>query len=297
LTVTVNDDLLNPPAASSAFIPWRKIVAEEKTIRVRASSWAALFECAHRWEAINLLGYRNIVGIRAALGTAIHRSTAVFDQSRVKGQGLTPDDAAGVLVDSLRHPDDDVDYSRDDLSVSDAERIGLTLHTMYCTDISPQYAFTAVEMDTEPFDIECGDGIIIRLTGTMDRARIHVGEGGKVGITDLKSGAQAVLKGEANTKGHSAQVGTYEILYEFTTGEKVEADAEIIGLKTDGRPAIASGRIHNARRVMLGEDNQPGLIEYAARMFKTGDFYPNPKSLLCGQKYCPRWSTCIYRDR
>ncbi|MBN9117495.1 MAG: PD-(D/E)XK nuclease family protein, partial [Pandoraea sp.] len=56
---------------------------------VRASSWGALFDCSYRWEGIHLLKLRNVVGLRAALGTAIHAGTAVFDQSRLDGTGLT----------------------------------------------------------------------------------------------------------------------------------------------------------------------------------------------------------------
>lgn len=270
---------------------------DTSAIRVRASSWGSLFACAHRWEAIHLLDYPNVVGLRAVLGTAIHRSTAVFDQSRISGEGLTPDDAAGTFVDALQHPEGDVDLSRDDLSVGDAERIGLALHTTYCTEVSPRYNFKAVEMETTPLDVDCGGGVVIRLTGTMDRARVRADDDGSVSITDLKSGSQAVQKGAANTKGHSPQVGTYELLYEHTTGERVTADAEIIGLKTKGKPEVASGRIAHARRVMVGTETQPGLIQFAAEMFRRGDFYPNPQSLLCSERYCPRWNDCLYRDR
>jgi hypothetical protein len=49
--------------------------------------------------------------------------------------------------------------------------------------------------------------------------------------------------------------------------------------------------------MMLGTEDQPGLIEFAARMFKSGDFYPNSKSLLCSSKYCPRHSTCTFTEK
>jgi hypothetical protein len=71
------------------------------TIRVRASSWAGLFDCAYRWEGIHILKLPNIVGLRAALGTAIHAGTAAYDQAKIDRSGLTIDDAAGVLVDKL----------------------------------------------------------------------------------------------------------------------------------------------------------------------------------------------------
>lgn len=268
---------------------------QQPSLIVRASSWAGLFDCAYRWEGIHLLKMRNIVGLRAALGTAIHTGTAVFDQGRLDGSGVTADDAAGAMADKLRDPENEYDPKRDDLTVAEAERVGLTLVSKYCLEVSPRYEFVAVEMETKPLDIDCGGGVVVRLTGTMDRARIRSSSHG-VGIADLKSGSAAVQKGAAVTKGHGPQVGTYELLYEHSTGQPITDDAEIIGLKTKGTPEIGTGTIRNARRAMVGDESQPGLIEFAAEMFKTGRFYPNPRSLLCGEKYCPRFSACNFHD-
>lgn len=268
----------------------------QPSITIRASAWGGLFDCAYRFEGIHILGLRNVVGLRAALGTAIHAGTAAFDQANLDGSAITPDDAAGVLVDKLRDPENEYDPARDDLTVADAERTGISLLTKYCLDVSPRYQFVAVEMATKPLDIDCGGGVVVRLTGTMDRARIRKAEHG-VGIADLKSGGTAVQKGVANTKGHGPQIGTYELLYEHSTGELITDDAEIIGLKTSGKPEIGTAPIRNAKRVMVGtDDGQPGLIEFAAEMFRSGRFYPNPKSLLCSDKYCPRHATCPFHD-
>ncbi len=265
------------------------------SLTVRASSWAGLFDCAYKWEGIHLLGLRNIVGLRAALGTAIHAGTAVFDQARISGETVTADDAAGVVVDKLHDPDNEYDPGRDDLSLPEAEKVGIALLTKYCFDVSPRYNFVSVEMETSPLDIDCGNGVVVRLTGTMDRARIRKSDQG-IGIADIKSGSAAVQKGVAVTKGHGPQVGTYELLYEHTTGNEITADAEIIGLKTKGTAEIGIGTIKNGKRVMVGTGDTPGLIEFAAEMFKSGRFYPNPKSLLCAEKYCPRFATCHFHD-
>jgi len=267
----------------------------QPNLTVRASSWAGLFDCAYRWEGIYLLGMKNVVGLRAKLGTAIHAATAVFDQARISGDTVTTDDAAGVFVDKLRADDEYVDMNRDDLTLPEAEKVGLLLTSKYCFDVSPHYHFVAVEMETRPLDIDCGNGVVVRLTGTMDRARIRKAEHG-VGIADLKSGASAVQKGAAVTKGHGPQVGTYELLYEHTTGEPITDSAEIIGLKTKGTPEIGTATIANAKRVMVGTEDSPGLIEFAADMFKRGRFYPNPKSLLCSETYCPRYGKCLFHD-
>jgi len=265
------------------------------SLTIRASSWAGLFDCAYRWEGIYLKHMRNVVGLRAALGTAIHAGTAVFDQGRLDNAGVTADDAAGAMVDKLRDPSNEFDPKRDDLTMRDAERVGLALVTNYCLDVSPRYEFVAVEMETTPLDIDCGGGVVVRLTGTMDRARIRKAAHG-VGIADVKSGAMAVQQGAAVTKGHGPQVGTYELLYEHTTGEPITDDAEIIGMKTKGKPEIATAPIRGAKRVMVGTEEQPGLIEFAADMFRSGRFYPNPKSLLCSATYCPRYTSCPFHD-
>lgn len=266
------------------------------TYRVRASSWASLFDCGFRWEGIHLLNLPNIVGLRAALGTAIHAGTAAYDQSRIDKSGLTVDDAAGVLIDKLHDPENEFDQNKDDLTMPEAEYIGIGLLSKYCKQISPRYDFAAVEMETESLEIDCGDGVIVQLTGTMDRARVCRKTEG-IGIADVKSGSAAVSNGVAKTRGHGPQLGTYEILFEHTTGQRVTADAEIIGLQTNWKLAIGTGTVSNAKAMMLGTEDQPGLIEFAARMFRSGDFYPNSKSLLCSARYCPRHSTCPFTEK
>lgn len=263
---------------------------------VRASSWGSLFDCAFRWEGVHLLGIKSPSSPRALLGTAIHAGTAAFDTARVSGEDLSADDAAEVLVQTLRHPEFDVDWRGSDINLREAEATALALHIRYCSDISPRYQFVAVEMETKPLEIDCGGGVIVRLTGTLDRARIRrAGEG--IGIADVKTGTAAVTTdGVAKTKGHKPQIGTYELLYEHTTSQRCTAPAEIIGLKTKGKAEAATGEIIGARELMVGSENFPGLIQYAADMFRNGHFPPNPQSTLCSARYCPRWATCPYHD-
>lgn len=264
--------------------------------KIRASSWASLFDCAHRWEGQHLMGLKSPYSPRAMLGTAVHASTAAFDQGRLDQSGITADDAAGLLVDTLRESKDQVDWNAEDkLTMGEAEKIGLTLHVMYCTNISPRYDFAFVEMETRPLVIDCGHDIHIELTGTLDRSRI-VKKSNGVGISDLKTGAQAVQKGAAKTKGHAPQLGTYEMLYAHTTGQTPTEDGEIIGLKTSGKQEIATGTIKNARQQMVGDADSPGLIEYAREFFRTGLFPPNPTSFMCSEKYCARYNLCKFHD-
>jgi hypothetical protein len=262
------------------------------TITIRASAWGALFDCAMKFEGEHLLGMRKASGLRATLGTAVHASTAANDQAKLDGNPLTPDDTAGVLIDALHSPTQDVDYSGDDLTVGEAERIGLALHVRYCLDIAPQFEYTAVEMKLSPFEIDCGGGTVVRLAGSMDRARVARREDG-IAIPDLKTGRAIIQNGQVNLKGKSAQLGTYQLLYEHTTGEET-VGGQIIGLPTSGTAEPKVSPLFDARRVMLGTDQQRGLIEYAAEMFRTGLFPPNPQSVLCSPKFCARWKACMF---
>lgn len=264
-------------------------------ITVRASSWGKLFDCAHSWEGTHLLGMHKPSGLRAQLGTAIHASTALFDAGRLPGGAqVSVDDAAGQFVDALHHPDRDVDYTQDSLTVRQAETIGLKLHTMYCLDLSPRFTFKSVEQKLNPMDIDCGGGQIVRLTGSMDRARVAEAEGGVV-IPDLKSGSRVISDGLAVIKGRSAQVGTYQLMYEATEGVQT-VGGQVLALSTSSRPAVAASPVFDAKRVMVGTEDQRGLIEYAAEMFRGGLFPPNPQSVLCSEKFCVRWATCHFHE-
>lgn len=272
----------------------------DEPFRVRASSWGSLFDCAHRFEAIHILGMRSASGPRAALGTAIHAGTAHFDAQRARGEPGDAMEAAEEFMHALRNPREEVNWRHADLTMAQAEKIGLTLLARYCADVAPHFHYVAVEMETKPMVIDCGSGVKIQLTGTMDRARVVAGEFG-VGIADLKSGTRATEDDShgnrvAKTKGHAAQIGTYELLYEHTTGELVTRPGVIIGLNTGNRPDIAIGEIGNAREQMVGTEDSPGLLKYATVMFQTGLFPPNPSSVMCSEQYCPRWNQCLYHE-
>lgn len=276
---------------------------------VRASSWGALFDCAYKWEAEHLLGMRRPSSLRASLGTAIHAGTAAFDQARLDGSPIRADDAAEVFVDALQNPDGEVDYKSDKtINLSEAETIGLALTVKYCIEVAPLFRFKSVEMKLDPMEIDCGNGVTIRLTGTMDRARVAytkmpitgtsdellIPEGAII-IPDVKTGSRIIENGVVSLKGKGAQLGCYQMMYENTTGEATHG-GQIIGLQTTRKAETGVSRILDGKRVMLGTDRATGLIEMAAIMLKTGFFPPNPQSQLCSNKFCARWETCIYHD-
>ena len=272
------------------------IVDSRNVLTVRASAWGSLFDCAHRFEGEQLLGMRKPKGLRTQLGTALHASTATFDKGRLPGASpVTVDEAAGIFIDTLKHPEDEVDYSQDDLTLRDAERIGSVLHRDYCFDISPRFRFKSVEQKLEPVDIDCGSGTYVRLTGTMDRARVAETAAGPV-IPDIKSGSRVIAaNGTVQIKGRSAQLGTYQLMHEREHGTPT-AGAQVIGLQTTDKARVGASPVFDAKRVMIGSDHTPGLIEIAAMMFRSGLFPPNPSSVLCSERYCARWHSCIYHE-
>lgn len=264
-------------------------------VRVRASSWASLFDCAYRFEGTQLLGIRSPSSPRALLGTAIHAGTAAFDAARVIGEPVSAYDAAELTIKTLREPGEEVDWRGSDLTLNKAEQISLALHTEYCARWSPRFEFKAVELTTKPLVIDCGGGQLVELTGTLDRSRI-ISSTEKDRIGDVKTGRAAVVNGVAKTAPHRAQIGTYRLLYEHTTGVETDDVSEVIGMNTSGTPTIATGTTRGTRELMVGTEEFPGLIQIGAAMFRTGLFPPNPQSFVCSERYCPRWKTCPYHE-
>ncbi|RSE88624.1 RecB family exonuclease [Achromobacter denitrificans] len=264
----------------------------QRIIPIRASSLAELFDCPARWEAKNLLGMRMPSSGAARLGTAIHAGTAAFDQAKLDGTPITPDDAAGELIKALYDTEEEVDW--EDAQPRDAERIGLALHTRYCAQIAPQQDYVAVELTCDRMEIS---DLGIALTGTTDRVRRT--DSGELGIADLKSGARAVgSDGTVATAGHGPQMGVYEILAQHALGEPITAPAQIVGLQTGKTAAaqrVGTGEISGARDALVGTDDSPGLLQHASRLVHSGSFYGNPKSVLCSGKYCPRHPICKFK--
>ena len=260
-------------------------------ITIRASAISDFLDCPARAEAKHLLGRRMPKSAAAQLGTAVHRSTAAFDGARLQGNPISIDDAAGAAVDAIRRPDEDIDWQDDSPDV--AEKVAIAVHGRYCTTIAPSRVYAAVEAHCERLEITDLD---IALTGTTDRVR-RIGDG--YGISDLKTGKTAVrADGHVETKGHAFQMGVYELLAEHAAGVPITEPAEIVGMQTGKTPVaqrIGTGTIAGARDVLLGEPDQPGILQTVAAMLNAGNFFGNPRSMLCSPKYCPIYQTCRYR--
>jgi RecB family exonuclease len=262
------------------------------TTSIRASSLPELFDCPARWAAKQLEGKRMPMGGAAALGKAIHAGAAAFDASKLLGSPVTADEAAAAAVDSLYKPDEDVDWGDD--SAAKAEPIALSLHRKYCRDIAPAQDFAAVEAHCEALTIA---DLGITLTGTIDR--VYRDEFGGLGIADLKTGKTAVsADGKVKTQGHGLQLATYELLAEVATQQRITAPAQIIGMQTgvtEKAQRIAIGQIDSPRDALIGTPDAPGALQHAANFIKSGIFYGNPRSQLCGEKFCPNFKTCYFR--
>lgn len=260
-------------------------------VKIRASSLGRLFDCPASWAATHIDGKRMPTNGKALLGTAVHASTAVYDRSTIRGDGLTPDEAAAAAVDAIYKPVDDVMW--DDDKPSDVESIALALHKKYCTEIAPTKTYKAVEVECKSLEIS---DLGIALTGTTDRI-IETDDG--LGIADIKTGKTAVnANGTVETKGHAYQLGIYELLAEAVEQLPITAPAQIIAMNTAKTPAsqrTGTGIIENARSTLLGDGESPGVLEYAAKIIHSGSFWGNPKSMLCHDKYCPIFATCKFR--
>ena len=265
-----------------------------RIIPIRASSFGNFFDCGYRFEWEQIMKKTRPSSLRAHLGTSIHAGTAAFDQAALEGQPITPTEAAAVTMDTFLSPKGEVDLRDDKLTIKEAEAIGLTLTARYCTQIAPSLQFESVEMPLEPWNIDCGDGLIIQLTGTMDRARVLQNEH-TVRIADIKTGGRLISDGIVSVKGRAPQLGTYELLYQQTTGRETSG-SQIIALQTTKRAEVGVSRVFDAKAMMVGDDEREGLLQVAAKALKAGLFMPNPQSSLCSERYCARWGVCKYHE-
>lgn len=266
-----------------------------KPVSIRASSLSDLLDCPARWEAKHIRGMSLPSGPRAIMGKALHASTARFDLSIMSGAGLTADEAAGAAVDTIRKPEEDVDWKADEeITPALAEKIALGLHRTYCADIAPGQEYLGVEVTCEALTIT---DLGLTLTGTTDRVRKS--PGGGIGIADIKTGGNAVsADGKVKTSGHGIQLAVYELLAGHALGRPMDIMAQIIGMQT-GKTAkgqrVAVAECPSGMASLLGSEDLPGTLEHASRLIHSGNFFGNPRSQLCSEKYCPAWRVCHYR--
>ena len=265
-------------------------------VRIRASGLADLFDCPSRWEWRNLMGRSGPASAASAMGTAIHAGAQAFDVARVQGSPIKPGDAAEATVQALRQPAEEVDW--EDTTPKQRERVALTGLTLYCTTLAPALQIVGVEVDVPPLPLP---DLGIYLTGQPDRVVVtHKADGtATLAPGDIKTGKLAVDdNGRARTSGHMLQLAQYAVMLEQGLGQPVDGDPVIAGIGTGREVRAGLGRINadRARAALLGTDDEPGALQQAAHIIRAGVFQANPRSMICTQKYCPRYSACRFHD-
>ncbi len=266
-------------------------------VEIRASSFGDFFDCPSRWEAIHIDGMTMPASVPAHMGTSVHFGSAIYDVGMMERRDVLVDEAVEAAIDAFEHPEEEVNWTRDDYSKRDALAVTIKATQAYCLELSPGNEYEAVELRPEPLDIDV-DGQIIRISGRMDRTRIvrdteHAG----VGVTDVKTGRARVSgAGVVNTSGDKFQLGVYEILTEHSMAKPVTQAAHIAAVNTTKNVRTGVGKVYNAKGLMLGDDHNPGMIETAGKMVKAGLFPPNPRSRLCSEKFCPVYHLCTAHD-
>jgi len=261
------------------------------SFKITASQIAGFFSCPAKFANDVLGGDRLPSTPPAVIGSAVHASTAVFDQSRLdknKARHLTADDSAEVLMQYLKDPGQEVDWTG--TNIQKAATTALGVHTRYCHEVAPTHTYQLVEQRMENLAIHWDElDIEIVLSGTLDRSFVR---DGKIGIADLKTGVMACSQ---HTGKHKAQLGAYELLAQQKLGIIIDEPGELIQLQTSSNYKVAVRQVKNARIALLGDDENLGMLTHIARALKSGDFWGNPSSWLCSEKYCAAWNHCIYR--
>jgi len=271
-------------------------------VNIRASSIASIVDCPLRGLSIQLGLVDQLPSTPpAAIGSACHAGTAVYDQAVIDGDPISADDSAEVVVEYLKEHNDEINWGT--TRPEEAKRRALSVNTLYCNDVAKLLRYEQVELPLKPLIIDV-EGVRIELTGTLDRiytAIYSLDDDGKVieyepagqrGVLDVKTGANVCAQ---KTGKHKAQVAVYELLAEATLGEKPNLPGLIAQLQTSYSTQVDIKQIVNAQQALIGTSEQKGLLYHIGSMLKTGDWYGNCSSWLCSEKYCPLYSGCIFR--
>lgn len=263
-------------------------------LRLRASALGELFDDSLRWRARAIDGVQGKTFGRSHLGSSVHFGTADFDRQRLVVGNPDPDPAESCQQ-FRQYFEGDAGVHWLDVSKDDAYKIGLRLVADYCTDISKQYEWVAVEAQCEPLILTMDNGITFEVTGTTDRVYKM---GSQYGISDFKSGYGIIGQdGEVAVDTHGPQLATYELLESIAheaTGFDITLPAMVLGFST--RTAEIKPRfVPHPRTLLFGNEANMGYLEAAARIVEQGLFIGNPRSMLCSERYCGIYDNCFYR--
>ncbi len=270
--------------------------------KVRSSSFGSFFDCPLRWAEVNLYGNSLPSTAPACIGSAVHESTAVYDQHEADGDPISVLDSAEVAVNYIRNPQEEVIWG--DVRQDKAVERAVGVHLRYCNEIAPKMTYEVIERTLEPLQVEVNDDVTIELTGTLDRvytkmvpvleplANAHSIPVKRYGVSDVKTGMRAM---SMNSGKHKAQVGIYSMLAENTLGLPMTLPETLIALQTSTNYEAGLLVVDNARDALLGTDDSIGLLQCMGTMLKEGLFYGNPQSWLCSEKFCPKFNNCNFK--
>jgi hypothetical protein len=263
-------------------------------VPIRASGLAELFDCSARWAGKNFYGHRGTTYGRSHLGTAIHHATAWYDNERTLADGAPDTETAVDKFITYLRADEHVMWA--DIPKQQAEKIGITLVTHYCLEISAQFEWVKVEATCEPIEITMPNGVIFEITGHVDRVYT---EDARYGVADFKTSTRIIAAdGTLAIDRHGLQLAIYELLEiqaAKATGLKIELPALVVGFSTSGRMEILTEKLNNPRRLLFGDgaDNK-GYLLAASEIVANQQYIGNTMSMLCSERYCPSYKYCFY---
>lgn len=280
----------------------------KRVIWLRASSLKELFDCSYRWEASNTnSGIPAIpTSIKGHTGTAVHKATEIYDKNYL-GQyapSIPNSELLSRAEATFKMAFDNPKFAIKEATakeIGDMRTIGLKLVRRYINEIAPTVSYSNIELKCKPMEIDVG-GVILSLTGTIDRLYIPDTNPMSRGVLDLKTGVQAVnAQNEVEVVAHKAQLGMYEIMGEQSINKKsnivipVNAPAKIVGMQTNGKARVAVGETMSSRDILIGTEHETGILHNAGRILEHKMFFGNPSSMMCNPDYCRRYKTCRYR--
>ncbi|MGP1715562.1 MAG: PD-(D/E)XK nuclease family protein [Methylophilus sp.] len=280
----------------------------KRVIWLRASSLKELFDCPYRWEANNTnSGIPAIpTSIKGHTGTAVHKATEIYDKNYLgRYAPATPnDELLQRALASFKVAFDNPKFAIKDATakeIGDMRNIGTKLVARYINEIAPTVSYSNIELKCKPMEIDVG-GVILSLTGTIDRLYIPDANPMSRGVLDVKTGVQAVnAQNIVEVVAHKPQLGIYEIMGENTINKKgnivipVNAPARVVGMQTNGKARVAIGETMSSRDILIGTQHEAGMLQNAGRILEHKIFHGNPSSMMCNPDYCRRYKTCRYR--
>lgn len=266
-------------------------------VPIRASGLAELFDCSSRWAGKAFYGHRGVTYGRSHLGTSIHHATAWYDNERTLADG-NPDTEEAVerFINYLR-ADEHVMWA--DIPRQQAEKIGITLVTHYCLEISAQFDWVKVEATCEPIQVPMPNGIIFEITGHVDRVRRKIVDGtARHGVADFKTSTRIIAQdGSLSIDRHGLQLAIYELLEiqaAEATGLKMDLPALVVGFSTSGRFEILTEEIPNPHALLFGDGVNKGYLIAASEIILHQQYIGNTYSMMCSERYCPSYQHCFY---